>query len=49
MNKLLSDIEKVIHLTASTTLGRTTFRNKKQPWITYEIVDLCDKIRVLNS
>ena len=47
MTKALSDIENVIHLTAITTIG--TFREKRQPWITYEILDLCDKRRVINS
>ena len=32
---------------ASTTLVK--LRMKKQPWITYEILDLCNKRRVLNS
>ena len=47
MTTLFYDIEKVIHSTYSTTLG--TFRKKNQPWITYEILDLCDKRSVLNS
>ena len=45
MTKLLSDLEKVIQLVDSTTLGK--FLNKKKSLITYEILDLCDKRRVL--
>ena len=44
---IVSDIEKAIHLTAETIIGK--YRRKKQPWITNDILDLCDKRRVLNA
>ena len=47
VTKIVSDIEKAIHLTAETIIGK--YRRKKQPWITNDIIDLCDKRRVLNA
>ena len=47
VTKIVSDIEKAIHLTAETIIGK--YRRKKQSWITNDILDLCDKRRVLNA
>ena len=47
VTKIVSDIEKAIHITAETIIGK--YRRKKQPWNTNDILDLCDKIRVLNA
>ena len=53
MNNEDTDIDSVIHLqhsrteTASEILGK--HRQKKKPWITAEILDLCDKRRELRK
>ena len=47
VTNIVSDIEKAIHITAETIIGK--YRRKKQSWITNDILDLCDKRRVLNT
>ena len=40
-------VEKAILLTAEKTIGK--YRKKKQPWITHNILDLCDDRRKLKA
>ena len=41
MTKSLTDMDKVIHSTCSA--NSRYIPTEKQPWITYKILDICDK------
>ena len=47
INELTSGFNEAIRSTATETLGKQ--RKKKQPWITNDILDLCDKRRELKK
>ena len=47
LTEICSDFEQALTSSASEIIGK--YRSKKQPWITGDILDLCDKRRTLKS
>ena len=47
VDTLASEIKEVLHTTAEEVLGRK--RRKIQPWVTNEVLDLCDRRRELKG
>ena len=45
LTEICSDFEQALTSSASEIIGK--YRSKKPPWITYDILDLCDKRRTL--